>query len=121
MWFLRVKALAKHRFLSDERRHESTMGKVLTFRLLNFLLLSVILPLFSGCNGGGGSAGSTSMVGSLFGASSSGGSTLASSSGPVGTDGGGAALASIHNPEPTTMLLVGGGVMAMAYLRKRKS
>ena len=100
--------------------------KMTMFRLMNFLMLSIILPFASGCNGGGG--GGSSLVGSLFSASSD-GSTLGGGPGSVGglggIDGGGgvtgASLASIHNPEPTTMLLVGGGMMAMAYFRNRNN
>jgi len=87
-------------------------------RVLNFLMLSVV-PLASGCNGGGGGGGSAS-VGGLFSASSDG-----STFGPGGNVGGGLGsggeLASIHHPEPTTMLLVGGGIMALAYFRNRSS
>ena len=84
------------------------MTKTVIFRTMNFIMLSVMLPFVSGCNGGGGSASSG---GSLFGASS-GGAALGG--------GGGAELASIHQPEPMTMVLVGGGMMAMAYMRKYK-
>ena len=85
-------------------------------RTLNFLMISV-LPLLSGCNEGGSGAGS---VGSLFGASSD---VLTLGSGPTGAPGpgGGSDLASIHQPEPTTMLLVGGGMMAIAYFRNRQN
>ena len=84
--------------------------KPILFRSLNFVLLSVMLPLISGCIGGGGDA---SLLGSLFGASSD-GSTF------VVSGGDGAQLASVHHPEPMTMLLVGGGTMTMAYLRNKK-
>ena len=97
------------------------MNRIMIVRTLNFLMVTA-LPLLSGCNGGGGGGGA--VVGGLFGASSDGGSTLGGlSDGGAGVGGavGGASLASIHNPEPTTMLLVGGGMMAIAYFRNRQN
>ena len=98
------------------------MIKTIFLRSMNFVILSVMLPFASGCNGGG-SGGGTASLGSLFGASS-GGATL-TGGGPGGAGAGAGvgadALATIHQPEPTTMLLVGGGMMAMAYFRNRNS
>ena len=89
--------------------------KIFISRSLNFLMLSLMLPVASGCTGGGGSA---SALGSLFGASSS-GSTLSLSGGELAGSGA-ASLAAIHQPEPATMLLVGGGMIAMGYFRNQK-
>lgn len=83
---------------------------------MNFLILSVLLPVVYGCNGGSG--GGSASLGSLFAGGSPSGSSTGSTSGSVGS-GGGDALASIQNPEPATMMLIGGGVAAMAYLRSR--
>ena len=86
--------------------------------------LGVLLPVLAGCNGGGGSgaASSFSSVGSLFAGSDSG-----SVAGGTGT----AALASIAsvsslttsaltNPEPASLLLVGGGLVTLGYLKGLK-
>ena len=75
-------------------------------RLVNFVVLS-ILPFIYGCVPGSGS------LGSLFG-SGGGGGNIASVAGDSGT------IATFHNPEPTSMLLMGGGMMAMAYYKNRK-
>ena len=88
------------------------MKKVVLVRFFNFVMFTVMLPFMSVCTGGG--SGSASLLGSLFGASS-GGSALGSGLG------GGTTLASIHHPEPTTFVLVGSGIMTMAYLRNRKT
>ena len=37
----------------------------------------------------------------------------------LASGGGGESIALAHNPEPTSMLLLGGGMMAMAYLRTK--
>ena len=84
------------------------------------------VPLLSGCVGGGGSGGS-GYLGSLFIDNYSGGggatqelltqgANLFSQAPSVGTE---EALAQIHNPEPVTFLLLGGGLVAMRCLRKK--
>ncbi len=79
-------------------------------RILNFLhywSILLVLPLLGGCKGGG-----------LFSGGDGGGSSFAALSGGGG-DGGGASFATIHSPEPASMLLMGAGMMAVAYYKKR--
>ena len=84
---------------------------------INLLILAAVLPFVQGCGAGGGIASLTSF---LFGGGGGIGSFL-----PLGiaaaTGGGGTELAALHNPEPASMLLVGGGMMAMTYFRSRKN
>ena len=79
------------------------------------------LPSVYGCGAGGGGIGA--LTGFLFGGA---GSSFAGGVGgflPLGiaAAGGGVELAAIHNPEPASMLLVGGGMAAMTYLKSRKN
>ena len=83
---------------------------------INLLILAAVLPFVQGCGAGGGIASLTSF---LFGGGGGIGSFL-----PLGiaaATGGGTELAALHNPEPASMLLVGGGMMAMTYFRSRKN
>lgn len=83
-------------------------------RLYNFFVLSVLLPVIYGCGGGGGGGGSA--LGALFSPDGGGGG----GGGLPGGGGGGEGLATIHNPEPATILLMGGGMAAMGLYRKHK-
>ncbi|MCA9408111.1 MAG: PEP-CTERM sorting domain-containing protein [Candidatus Omnitrophica bacterium] len=76
-------------------------------------MLIALVPLLTGCNGGGG--GSTSGLGGLF-ASFGGGD----GSGGPGVLGSAGDLASINNPEPASLLLMGSGMAALAYYKNRK-
>jgi hypothetical protein len=78
---------------------EGTMVKNLLSNI-NYLVIALSYPLLVGCNGGG-SAG------------------IGGASGIAGGAGGGSSFATIHNPEPTTMLLMGGGMMAIAMYKKK--
>lgn len=79
-------------------------------RASNLLLLTII-PSMYGCGAGGGGSAS---VGSLFGGSSgSGGESLASLS--VTNSG----MTAVHNPEPGTLLLLGGGMMALGFFQSK--
>ncbi len=90
------------------------MLKNLFAQSYNFLILAVMLPVVYGCN-----SDESDTLGSLF---NDGGTTSSS----VVTGGTGAiietgeALASIHSPEPATMLLIGSGLIAMKYYQGRK-
>jgi len=84
------------------------------YKLVNFLVLFLLLPLISGCGG----AGIAGLLGSLVGGGGgSGGSGLA---GFVSDGTGVATLAHLHSPEPGTMLLMGSGLIAMAIASKKK-
>ena len=76
-------------------------------RVINFAILSIVLPCVYGCI-----PGAAAFLGNSGGAGAASGGTLLAS-------GGGAAIATIHNPEPATMLLMGAGMMAMAYYKKQ--
>jgi len=85
-------------------------------KLQNFLLLSVLLPVVYGCQGSGGSDGSNPSIASLLGGGGTEGGTDATT--VVTTTG--EQLAQLHQPEPATMLLLGGGLVAMHYLKNKK-
>lgn len=75
-------------------------------RAMNFVSFAILLPVISGCQGGGG--GGLSFLG---------GGSGGDSGGFVG--GGGDSIATIHNPEPATMLLMGSGLAAMAWYKSK--
>lgn len=76
-----------------------------------YLTFAVLLPFVYGCGGGGG--GSAASVGSVFTTS-----TLAYA--PVEGGGSDITIATVHNPEPMTLLLLGGGMLAMGFVKNRK-
>jgi hypothetical protein len=82
---------------------------------INLLILTVILPSIYGCSGGG----IGELTGLLFGSGAIGILSAGGSSG-LGIGGAGG-LATVHTPEPASMLLLGSSMMAMAYFKSRKS
>jgi len=68
-----------------------------------------LLPLLAGCAGGGSAAFG---LGSLFGGGGGGGGIPDIISGE--------AIATIYQPEPASMLLMGSGLAAMAYFKNKK-
>ena len=91
----------------------------------NLVTFSILLPFVYGCNGGGGGSAS---LGSLFtggtGNPGGGGGGVGGllNPGGSGSDGGGVAavVGAVHQPEPTTMLLLGSGIAAMGLIYKKK-
>jgi len=86
-------------------------------KYLKFVVLASALPFIYGCGAG---AGIGSLVGFLFG-SGLGGSigdiVLLGGGGGGGVGGGG--IASLTQPEPATMLLLGSGLMTMSYFKAK--
>ncbi|MCK5581120.1 MAG: PEP-CTERM sorting domain-containing protein [Candidatus Omnitrophica bacterium] len=78
-----------------------------------FLALSVLLPFVYGCQGSGGGESGSSVSGL--------GSSVTSSAVDLASVSSGDGMATIVNPEPATMLLLGGGVIAMGYLKNLKN
>ena len=93
------------------------MVKTVMARIMNFALLS-LLPILAGCNGGGGGGSSAGGISGL--SSLGGGLTNIPTPDSLAAVTGGDALATLHNPEPATMLLLGGGIAAMAIVRSTK-
>jgi len=82
---------------------------------LKFIVLASALPFIYGCGGGGVG----SLISFLFG---SGGLGSIGDIALIGSGGGGiigSGAASLINPEPASMLLVGSGIMAMAYFKSK--
>ena len=98
------------------------MSRNTIFKVKNFLMLSVLLPVVSGCGGSGGGGA----LASLFGGSPSSSGTSGVVTGGGGIEGGLASLGgggvppALHNPEPVTLLLLGSGMVALGYLKRHK-
>lgn len=93
-------------------------------RFANLFVLTVVLPFVYGCGSGGGDVASLGSF--LFGGGNAtlmdSGNALPLELAVASTEAvGSAGLATIHNPEPATMLLMGSGVVAMAYVKSRKN
>lgn len=87
-------------------------------RFINFIILSIILPVVYGCNGTSSTlTGDSNAGGAISGLAGS----LGGDGGGVGAGGEGSAMATIHNPEPATMFLLGSGLIAINYYKNRNS
>ena len=103
-----------------------TMGKTLNRRLSHGLVLFALPALLAsgGCLfGGGGSGGG---LFGFFGGGSGSGETGSSLVASFASSGGGfdsiaQDVATIQNPEPASMVLFGGGMAGVAFLRRRKA
>jgi len=88
------------------------------YQYLKFVALAIALPFIYGCGAG---AGVGSLIGFLFGGGGFTGSEIALLGGLGGVLGGGAGsgagLGALSTPEPASMLLVGGGLIAMGYFK----
>ena len=87
------------------------MRKIIS--ILNLTIFSTLLPCLYGCQGGGSSEISA------LGSSGSAALTSNVASLPLAGSSSGQAIATIHNPEPTTLLLIGSGMLAMSFLKKK--
>ena len=102
------------------------MEKILK-RFGNWFLLLAYLPILCGCEGAGG--GGINSLGSLFGSTvgsnGAGGvvpgsaDILVTTTAIIGDPG--STVNVISNPEPTTIALLGSGILLMSYLQNRKN
>lgn len=92
------------------------MKKTTKVSRLKGLFLAALVPFITACNGGGG-GGDTALLGSgsLF---SGLGGNGGSGSGLL--PGGGDEIASLTNPEPASMILLGSGMAALTYFNNKK-
>ncbi len=87
--------------------------KDLMARLHNLFLFSMLLPFVYGCNSGTGGSSPVGSIGGLFENDPS----IINGGGAIIPPGGEDVVAQLHNPEPATMLLIGGGIAAMGYIK----
>ena len=87
-------------------------------KFLKLIVLAGALPFVYGCGSGGGVS---SLASFLFGSTGIGGgiALLGGAAADATLGGGGAGLATLHQPEPVSLLLVGGGLAAMTYFSRR--
>ena len=87
-------------------------------KLLKNILLLAVVPLLTGCGGGGALAALG--LGSLFGLGGGSISSLASGGSLALLNSSAGSIPTLTNPEPTSMLLVGTGIAAMAYFKRKR-
>jgi len=90
-------------------------------KYLKLVALAATLPFIYGCGAG---TGVGTLIGFLFGGGGLGGGEIAllgASASGLGAVGSGAGLATLHQPEPASMMLLGSGLMAMGYFKSKKS
>jgi len=83
-------------------------------KYLKFVVLASALPFIYGC----GAGGVGSLVGFLFGGGLGNIGDIVLLGGGGG-GGGGGAIASLTQPEPASLLLIGSGIMAMTYFKSK--
>jgi len=101
-----------------------------SYKYVKFIALAAALPFVYGCAGG---VGTGSLLGFLFGGGLSGGTEIAllaagagggiagalGLGGAAGGGAGAAGIATLVQPEPASMLLVGSGLMALGYFKSK--
>lgn len=90
------------------------MKKTTEATTMKGLLLAAFVPFITACNGGGGGTallGTGSLFSGLGGNGDSGSGLL---------PGGGDEIASLTNPEPASMILLGSGMAALTYFNNKK-
>ncbi len=84
------------------------------FKFSKLAVLAGVLPFIYGCGGGGTGA----LLSTLFGVGAT-GAGISSFIPDAIIDSGGTELATLHQPEPASMLLIGGGIAAMTYFKSK--